>query len=82
MVEERRLAVEKNYASPVWDSLEETHSCYNSNAKLLIDNLKNGDALIVASHNVGTVAMVQDMMKLVANNDERVRFGQLKAFSD
>ena len=29
MNEERRLAEEGGYSSPVWDSIEETHECYN-----------------------------------------------------
>lgn len=31
MMEERRLASEKGYESPVFDTIEETHKCYNSN---------------------------------------------------
>jgi proline dehydrogenase len=31
MNEERKLAAENNYESPVWDSLEDTHNCYNTN---------------------------------------------------
>ena len=29
MNEERKLAEEQNIESPVWDSVEETHKCYN-----------------------------------------------------
>jgi proline dehydrogenase len=29
MNEERELAQKGNYESPVWDSIEDTHKCYN-----------------------------------------------------
>jgi len=31
MSEERALALENNYESPVWDTMEDTHKCYDSN---------------------------------------------------
>lgn len=31
MNEERKLAEAHGYESPVWDSIEETHKCYNNN---------------------------------------------------
>ena len=36
MNEERNLAKENHYESPIWDSLEETHDCYNENLKLVM----------------------------------------------
>jgi len=51
MNEERILAQENGYESPVWDTIEETHACYNDNMLHLIDNIKQNDLLFVASHN-------------------------------
>jgi len=31
MNEERRLANENKYESPIWESIEDTHKCYNDN---------------------------------------------------
>lgn len=31
MSEERALALENNYESPVWETMEDTHKCYDSN---------------------------------------------------
>jgi len=39
MNEERRLAKENNYESPVWDTIEDTHKNYNRNLQLIIENL-------------------------------------------
>lgn len=51
MNEERILAQENSYESPVWDTIEDTHSCYNDCMKLVIKNLKENSMLFVASHN-------------------------------
>lgn len=55
MNEERNLAKEHFYESPVWDTLEETHSCYNDNMEHVIENLTDKSMLLVASHNVDSV---------------------------
>jgi len=39
MNEERELAAEQGNESPVWDSIEETHQCYNDNMSHLIENM-------------------------------------------
>jgi len=51
MLEERALAEENGYESPVWDSLEETHACYNECLKHAIGNLQENSMVFVASHN-------------------------------
>jgi proline dehydrogenase len=57
MNEERELADKHKYESPVWDTIEDTHSCYNKNVEHIISNMKLDDMLFVASHNVDTVAL-------------------------
>jgi proline dehydrogenase len=39
MNEERQVAKEMGYESPVHDSIEETHACYNKCATHIIENL-------------------------------------------
>lgn len=39
MGEERRLAQEFNYESPIWDTIEDTHKCYNQNLQNIIQNI-------------------------------------------
>lgn len=52
MSEERALALENNYESPVWDTMEDTHKCYDSNVKHVIENIQPSSRCIIASHNV------------------------------
>ena len=59
MREERELAMKHGYESPVWDTIEDTHKCYNSNLQLLVENSKENDMIFVASHNVDTVEMAK-----------------------
>jgi len=76
MNEERELAKKGNYESPVWDTIEETHKCYNQNMEHIIRNMTKQDMMFVASHNVDTIELAK---KLVVERDlkssERVRFG-------
>ena len=37
MVEERQIAEELGYESPVWDTIEDTHQSYNSCVERIID---------------------------------------------
>lgn len=82
MNEERQLAVEHNYESPVWETIEDTHAAYDSCASHIIENLKTNSMLTIASHNKDTVAKAQELIAEKNFTDHRVRFGQLKGFSD
>jgi proline dehydrogenase len=55
MNEERTIAERDKKESPVWNNIEGTHNCYNSNLEVIIPNLKSADTLFVASHNVDSV---------------------------
>ena len=55
MVEERKLAEEGKYESPVWETIEDTHKCYNENLDHLLDTVNENDAVFIASHNMETV---------------------------
>jgi proline dehydrogenase len=39
MNEERMLASENSYESPIWETIEDTHTCYNDSMKHIIENL-------------------------------------------
>jgi proline dehydrogenase len=83
MNEERTLAEEQGRESPVWDTIEETHKCYDTSMMHIIKNMKHDDQLFVASHNTDTcelaMALVED---LNLKDKDCVRFGQLRGFSD
>ena len=82
MDEERQLATENGYESPVWDTIEDTHVCYNKSMNHVIDNIDEKSILLIASHNVDTVKMATDKMIELSITDNRIRLAQLKGFSD
>jgi len=51
MNEERKLAEENGFESPVWDTLEDTHSCYNECLTFALENVQANSIIFVASHN-------------------------------
>lgn len=83
MNEERELAASQGSESPVWDSIEETHNCYNENLEHIIRSMKPVDKVFVASHNTDTCELAMDLSEeLELKDSDCVRFGQLKGFSD
>lgn len=82
MNEERKLAKEHGVESPIWDTIAETHACYNECMELAINNVQAHSLVFVASHNKDTCDIAKKIIRERNFNDHRVRFGQLKAFSD
>lgn len=84
MNEERGLAEEQGYESPVWDTIEDTHACYNQSMETIIRGLPDEDSqLFVASHNQETIDLAKNLLDQTNLKDtECVRFGQLQGFSD
>lgn len=82
MSEERALAAEAGVPSPVWDTIEQTHECYDKCMAHVLHNLEEKSLLFVASHNADSIEMAKDLMHRLQITDDRVRFGQLKGFSD
>ena len=62
MVEERKLAKENGHESPIWETIEETHSSYNANMRLLLNSAGKHDAIFLASHNVDTVTHAKELI--------------------
>lgn len=83
MNEERELAEAGDYESPVWDTIEDTHKCYNDNMELALNSMKETDMVFVASHNADTVSIVKNILDDKTKEvKDRVKFGQLQGFSD
>ena len=82
MSEERKLAKENGVESPVWDSIEETHACYNDCMLHALENVQENSMVFIASHNKDSIDLAKEVIRARQFNDHRVRFGQLKAFSD
>ena len=49
---------------------------------MLVEHSMPNDTIFVASHNVETVNLAKELITKMGITDHRVRFGQLKAFSD
>ena len=75
MNEERDLATKNNYESPVWDTIDDTHSCYNDCMTHVIENLPENSMLFIASHNIDSVEVAKNLIREKKFDDHRVRFG-------
>ena len=83
MNEERELAAQQGVPSPVWDSIEETHACYNENVERLVGSMGSHDMVFIASHNTDSCDLAMAIVDERNMKDlHRVRFGQLRGFSD
>ena len=84
MVLERERAKEKGYPSPVWDTKEETHACYDKAVAMLLKHVKHhGAEFMVASHNQRSVELaVAGMDELGLRPNDGVYFGQLLGMAD
>lgn len=82
MNEENRIAKEQNRETPILESMEKTHANYNTNLKLVIDQLGPRDRILIASHNIESVNIAKKLLLDKNIRDERARFAQLKGFSD
>ena len=46
------------YESPIWETIEETHKCYNEQVLKVIDNLGENGLLFIGTHNQSTLDLV------------------------
>ena len=82
MNEERKIAKAKGHESPIHETIEDTHLCYNTNLKMIIEMLRPQDKLLVGSHNQDSVNLTKQYIISANKHDGRVSIGQLKGFSD
>jgi proline dehydrogenase len=82
MNEERRLAKEQGYESPVQDTIEDTHRNYNTNMGLIFQTMRANDRVFLGSHNQESCELAKKYVVQYGLNKNQVNFGQLKAFSD
>ena len=62
MSEERARAAEQGIPSPVWGSINQTHDCYDTCMRHILDNLDEKSLLFIASHNDDSIEMAKDIM--------------------
>lgn len=87
MVHERERAEKMNYPSPIHDTAENTHRCYDEVVELLLRHrFQNGPGLeiMVATHNKESIESALNVMTELGlgPNDESVHFAQLYGMSD
>ena len=46
----------------MWDSIEDTHKCYDDNLAHIITNMNEKDTILVASHNVDSVNLATSLI--------------------
>ena len=64
------------------ESIEDTHRNYNTNLKLIMENLRPQDRLFIGSHNLDSVDLAKAYISQYNLSGKQVSFGQLKGFSD
>ncbi|KAL3791618.1 hypothetical protein HJC23_012208 [Cyclotella cryptica] len=87
MVHERKRAKSMNYSSPVHESIDDTHRCYDECIKILLQHRKEhgpGLEMMIASHNKQSIERtVQLMAELGLDSSEcTVHFAQLYGMAD
>jgi len=87
MLSERERAEEMGYPSPIHDSAEDTHTCYDESVEYLLQHrTKNRLSLEImcASHNQNSIQKtIEQMVELgITPEDSAVHFAQLYGMSD
>merc|ERR1711935_487704 len=72
----------KDIESPIWDAIEETHKSYDQSLEYLLANSDENSLIFIATHNEKSIEKAMNKMEELGINDSRVRFSQLKGFSD
>lgn len=84
---ERALAETMGLSSPIWDTIDETHECYNKSVDFLLDQSTKSDnkvELMVASHNQRSIELAIESMNKhgIDRKGSTICFGQLLGMSD
>jgi proline dehydrogenase len=87
MVAERQRAKDMGYESPIQDTIEDTHNCYNNLTRKLIKNQhidKSGGEVMVASHNKESIEKAVELLQElgVGKEESGVHFAQLLGMRD
>ncbi|CAK9185941.1 unnamed protein product [Ilex paraguariensis] len=85
MSSERQLASALGVESPVHNSIQQTHACYNDCASIMLEKVANGSgALVLATHNVesGKLAAAKARDLGMGKNYQKLQFAQLYGMAD
>ncbi|NP_001295733.1 proline dehydrogenase 1, mitochondrial [Jatropha curcas] len=86
MSSERKLASSLGYESPIHNSIQETHDCFNDCASILLETISNGShGVILATHNVesGKLAAKRAIeLGIGTGNYQKLEFAQLYGMAE
>ncbi|XP_026386612.1 proline dehydrogenase 2, mitochondrial-like [Papaver somniferum] len=82
---ESTLASSLGFSSPIHESIQDTHACYDECASIMLEKVYKGTgAVVLATHNIesGKAAAWKAEEIGLEKNDEKVQFAQLKGMAD
>ncbi|KAH9625244.1 hypothetical protein KSS87_016281 [Heliosperma pusillum] len=85
MSSETKLANSLGFNSPIHNTIQDTHNCYNDCASFMIDKIADGSgAVVLATHNVdsGKLAATKARELGIEEKSERLQFAQLYGMSE
>lgn len=85
MSSERELASSLGVESPIHNSIQQTHACYNDCASFMLEEISNGPgALVLATHNAesGELAAKKARDLGIVKGAEKLQFAQLYGMAD
>ncbi|XP_031393997.1 proline dehydrogenase 2, mitochondrial-like [Punica granatum] len=85
MTTEAKLAHSLGYESPIHNSLQETHDCFNNCASFMLEKIAGGSgAVVLATHNVesGQLAAMKARDMGMSSGNHRLEFAQLYGMAD
>ena len=62
MNEERAIAEGTGTESPVWDTIEQTHNCFDQAMELVLTQMKATDRIVIASHNSASIELCKQIL--------------------
>ncbi|KAJ1380799.1 Proline dehydrogenase domain [Sesbania bispinosa] len=85
MSTESRLAESLGYASPIHNTIQDTHNCFNDCSSFLLEKIANGPgSVVLATHNIesGKLAAAKAHELGIGKVNHRLEFAQLYGMSD
>ncbi|XP_075515560.1 LOW QUALITY PROTEIN: proline dehydrogenase 2, mitochondrial-like [Primulina tabacum] len=82
---ERQLASSLGVKSPIHDTIQQTHACYNDCAAFMLQEICNGSgSVVLATHNVesGKLAASKAIDLRLEKGSQNLQFGQLYGMAD
>ncbi|WJX11191.1 hypothetical protein P8452_01830 [Trifolium repens] len=85
MSSERKLAAELGYASPIHNTIKDTHKCFNDCSNFMLEKIANGPGgVVLATHNIesGKLAAAKAHELGIGKVNHKMEFAQLYGMSE